>query len=136
VLVSDEDESLALLDAGEATYLPVGTTGTSTPTFDGAVAPGHLIALVDGSDPTAFVPGEGHRDVNLVRDVLAPGESLTVVSPFPIFVVVASGELVDVGGGSTLLEGDAVTLGTTVELRNDRDQPAIVLAAAVGGQVP
>jgi hypothetical protein len=136
VLVSTDAGSLALLDAGEATFVPGGSSGSATPMRDGEVAAGRRITFVAGLATTSFVPGEGRRDVNLVRDVVAPGETLAVTSPFPLLVVVVDGTVVTAVGGAALAAGTVETAGPSIELRNDSAEPATVLVGAVGGQVP
>ena len=69
--------------------------------------------------------------MNIVRDVVAPGETFRSASPFPILVIVGSGELVDVSG-TALPVATATVLGTSVELRNDGTEPATVVAGVVG----
>jgi hypothetical protein len=135
VLVSGDDGPLGLLDAGEATFVQSGLSGSVAPTFDGAVAAARRITFVSGAGPESFTPGEGRRDVNLIQGFVAPGESVSVTSPFPVLVV-TDGELVDATGSVVGVSSGAVTLGMVVELRNDGSEPAIVLAAAVGRQIP
>jgi len=137
VLVSTTGGSLALLDAGEATFVPAGSSGQASPIFDGAAATGHRITFVAGSGPGAFVPGEGRRDVNLIRGVVGPDETLEVSSPFPLLVVVTGGAVVDaLDDDRPLSAGTVDTLGAHVVLRNDDAEPARVLVAAIGGPVP
>jgi hypothetical protein len=66
-----------LLADGEATFPPAGSAVSVAPT-PGAVV--HEIAIDVGDGADAFDPGDGLRDLDLVRDVLAGGESLTVRS--------------------------------------------------------
>jgi hypothetical protein len=134
VLVSAATGALALLDEGEALFLPAGSSGSASPMFDGAVSAGRRITFVPAAGASAFSPGAGRRDVNLIRDVLAPDGSLLVSSPFPAFVVVVDGT-VTLGDGTSLEAGESATVAT-VDLRNDGDTDAVVLVAAVGGQVP
>jgi hypothetical protein len=136
VLVQGEDGLLSVLYAGEGAYVPAGSIGTAAAITTGAVATVDRIAFVRGSGPDAFTPGAGPRDVNIVRDVVAPGETFDVESQLPVFVVVNSGDLVDVAGtAGTLAAGSATTLGTTVSLRNDGTAPVVVVAGVLGASL-
>ena len=77
--------------------------------------------------------------------MLAPGDTLTVSSPFPILVIVVDGDLVI--GDTPLPVGTSTTVGSTApdpsapnptEIRNDTDTDtdAVVLIAAIGSAVP
>ena len=80
------------------------------------------------------VPAE--RDVNIVHDVVAPGDTFTVSSEFPVLVVVSGGDLVDAAGtAGTIAAGTAATLGTSVALRNDGTVPAVVVAGVLGASL-
>lgn len=134
VLVSGDAGSTALLDAGEAAFLSAGSTGSATPMFDGAASTGRRITFVASTGASSFTPGPGRRDVNLIRDVLAPGDDVTVTSPFPVLLVVIAGT-VATADGEVLAEGTVVTL-PSLSLSNDGTTDAVVLVAAVGGPVP
>lgn len=136
LLVVADGTSQALLHAGEALFVAAGSTGAASPLFDGAVTVGHRITFVAAGGPGSFTPGDGRRDVDLVRDVLAPGETFTASSAFPILVVVTEGSVIDTASDSALPGGIAATLGSDVELRNTGDRPAVILAALVGDPVP
>lgn len=143
VLVSGPRGSAALLGAGEAQFLPAAFSGSATPTFDGAVAVARRITLTVNGGSTTFAPGPARRDVNLIRGVLAPDETLTVSSPFPVLIIVVDGDLVI--GDIAMPAGTSTTMGSTspdpsapnpTELHNNGDTDAIVLVAAVGATVP
>ena len=55
----------------------------------------------------AFTPGAGPHDVDLLRDVLAPGEALALPAGLPAFVVVTSGAVND---NETTLESGSAAL--------------------------
>ena len=133
LLVSDESGPLALLDSGEAAFVPAGTSGDVRPLFDGAFAEAQRITFVAAEGAGAFAPGSGLRDVNLIGGILGPDESLGVRSPFPVLVVVTEGQVVDSAG--TVIDTDVgpVVLSAEVELTNSGAGPANVLIAAVGG---
>ena len=102
----------------------------------GATASADRITFVGGSGPGAFTPGAGQRDVNIVRDVVAPGETFTVSSEFPVLVVVSGGDLVDAAGtAGTIAAGTTATLGTAVALRNDGAVPVVVVAGVLGASL-
>lgn len=134
LLVSAPDP-VALLDTGEAVFVGAGATGSATPLFDGAFAQARRITLVANVGPTSFSPGEGKRDVNLIRAVLGPGETLGVTSSFPLLAVVADGAVIDAMTGTALPAGTVAT-APSVNLRNDSTAPATVLVAAIGASVP
>lgn len=140
LLVTIDGTSSALLDVGEAVFVPAGSSGEVAPLFDGAVAAAHRITFVAAGGEGSFTPGAGSRDVNLIRGVLEPGETLEVLSPFPVLVIVTDGEVVDATGAtdddSALSDGTTVVLDPGVALRNEGDGSATVIAVAVGGQVP
>lgn len=132
-------DSLALLDRGEGAFVPAGSSGdlaSLIPPALGGTAIAHRITFVSGSTPESFVPGEERRDVNLVRGILEPGQSLRVTSLFPVFAVVTDGELVDTDSGLTLTPGVGNALATAAELHNSGATTAVVLVATIGGPVP
>ena len=136
VLVQGTGGLLAVLAAGEGTYVPAGSTGSAAVFTAGATSSAERITFVGGSGPGAFTPGAGQRDVNIVRDVVAPGDTFTVSSEFPVLVVVSGGDLVDAAGAAgTIAAGTAATLGTSVALRNDGTVPAVVVAGVLGASL-
>ena len=136
ILVQGTGGLLAVLYAGEGSYVPAGATGTAAPVTTGATATADRITFVGGTGVDAFTPGAGQRDVNVVRDVVAPGETFTVTSQFPVLVIVSGGDLVDAAGtAGTVAGGTATTLGTTVSLRNDGSVPAVVIAGVLGASL-
>ena len=134
VLVSGATAPSALLEPGEATFVPSGSAGSVAPLPLDVSAEADRITFVAGAGPSSFAPGAGSRDVNVVRDVLAPGETFSIVSPIPILVIVDAGELTD-ATGTVFLAGTTTTLSGSVELRNDGVEVATVVAAVVGDQV-
>jgi hypothetical protein len=134
--VGDNMTTLALLDPGEATFVPAGDTGELELPAAVDVATAHRITFVAGTGVDSFTPGAGNRDVNLVRAELAPGETLHVTSPFPVFVVVTAGTVVDTTDTSELGTGSATVRDPNVELNNSGGTTATVLVATIGGQVP
>jgi hypothetical protein len=85
--------------------------------------------------PTVIEPGVGARDVNLVRDVLAPGESLTVASTLPEFVLVTAGALSAGDDAATIETGASATVVGGTALTNAGAEPATVLVVAIGEPV-
>ena len=136
ILVQGTGGLLAVLYVGEGSYVPAGATGTAAPVTTGATATADRITFVGGTGGDAFTPGAGQRDVNVVRDFVAPGETFTVTSQFPVLVIVSGGDLVDAAGTAGTVAGDtATTLGTTVSLRNDGSLPAVVIAGVLGASL-
>ncbi|WP_116999644.1 hypothetical protein [Desertimonas flava] len=117
-----------LLADGEATFRPANSATRIEPTPGAFV---HEIAIDQGDGADAFDPGDGLRDLDLVRDVLENGESLTVRSDVSALIFVTAGV-------ATASDGGEVTAGTTraivgeVTLSNAGDVPVVVLAAIVG----
>ena len=134
LLVQGTNGLLAVLGEGEGTYVAPGSTGNAAAFPIGATASALRITFVGGSGPGAFVPGAGQRDVNIVRDVVAPGETFTVASEFPV-VVVLDGALVDAIGTAGTLPVGTTMLGTSVALRNDGAVPVVVVAGVLGASL-
>jgi hypothetical protein len=138
ILVQGDGGMLAKLDAGEGVFVPAGGTGTAAPFTPGAAATATAdrITLEPGSGPASFTPGPGLRDVNIVRDVVAPGETFNVSSDFPVLVMLSGGDLVDVAGtAGTLPAGVITALAPHVSLRNDGTVPAVVVAGVLGASL-
>lgn len=136
ILVSGATGPSALLATGEATFLAAGSTGSAGPAFPDTTAAATRVTFVAGSGPSAFAPGAGSRDVNVVRDVIAPGETFTLTSLFPVLVITGDGPLVDATNGDTaVVPGTAIAMSTRVQLRNDGTAPVAVIAATVGDQI-
>ena len=126
----------SLLAPGEAVFDPRSLPATLTAV--GASGAGYWsILLMAGSfeaGPTVIEPGAGARDVDVVRDVLGPGESLTVPSSLPEFVLVTAGSVttadglvIDAGASTTMVGGTALT--------NDGTDSATVVVVAIGDLV-
>lgn len=128
VRVSDPVGLGWLLADGEATFRPANSATGIQPT-PGAVV--HEIAVDEGSGADEFDPGEGLRDLDLVRDVLANGESLTVRSDVSALIFVTNGV-------ATAADGSQIAAGTTRAIvgeetvSNGSDEPVVVLAAIIG----
>jgi hypothetical protein len=131
IVVQGADGPIALLEAGEATFVNTGSSGSIVPRFLGATAAADRVTFVADDGAGSFAPGAGRRDVNVIRDVLAPGETLTAMSLFPLLVI-PDGILTVTGTGGLLPDGVGTTLGPSVELRNDGTTAASVIVAAVG----
>lgn len=134
---SAEGVALARIGAGEATFV---SPGVSLVAADGA--PAELLRLAiapgDGDSPSATLgPPPGLYDIDIVRDVLAPGESLSLAdSPAaPALVVAAAGAVTVAGapsGSVDLAAGQSATLDGSLTLVNAGTTPAVVLAGIVG----
>lgn len=136
VLLAGPGDDRALLEEGEAAYRGAGAETT-------AAAPGAVVgtlsalALVPASGDAVDIltPGAGAHDVELLRDVLAPSETLTLTGDLPVFVLVTAGSLVAgdapaiTAGGTDLVPGGSV-------LTNTGDGPAVLVAALVGPTIP
>ncbi|WP_162941889.1 hypothetical protein [Desertimonas flava] len=129
------DEAAALLDAGEAAFVAAGQSGQLTGSAEGAFAAAQRVSLAPSTEAFSFAPGPGRRDVNLVGAVLRPGDTLHVVSPFPVLVVVTSGAVLDAPEGTEVVAGTAQRFNDA-DLSNAGAVDARVFVAAVGSPVP
>jgi hypothetical protein len=118
------------LAAGEATFRTAGSTAalrSGVPAALDAIAVGPAAAGQTG----AFTPGGGAHDVDLLRDVLAAGESLLLPAGLPAFVLVTAGALDD--DGTTLESGSATLVAGGHSLVNRAEaDPATVVVALIG----
>jgi hypothetical protein len=122
---------------GEAVFDPRSLPATLS-AADTAGAGFWSIVLTGGefeAGPTVLEPGAGARDVNLVRDVLAPGESLTVASTLSEFVLVTAGALTAGDDAATIETGASTTVVGGTALTNAGTEPATVLVVAIGEPV-
>ena len=120
------------VDAGEATFVPSGVPASLSATIPSSVT---LIGIEAGSGADSFAPGAGLRDVELVRDVLAGGESLGLDVGVSAVVHVSAGS-VQLAGGATLPAGSGVVVGAgALDITNPGPDPATVAIAVVGDPV-
>jgi hypothetical protein len=135
LVVSSGAGRIALLAPGEAVFDPRSLPASLSASGDSA---GYWAILLTGgefeADPSVIEPGAGARDVNLVRDVLAPGESLSLPSSLPEFVLTTAGAVttadglaVDAGASTTIAGGGTLTNAGTV--------PAAVVVIVIGDLV-
>ena len=117
------------LGGGEATFHRDGGTldAVAVSPTGGSVI---LIKPAPGAGPDSFTPGEGPRDVDLVRDVLGTNEALLLRSTIAAFVLVTAGA-VD-AAGPPIVVGSPVALSGDVTLINIGTEPAAVLIAVIG----
>jgi hypothetical protein len=128
VLVGPSGEPPAWrLAPGEAAFDDVPLDARSVATVDSALI---LISPIPGSGPNPFTPGEGLRDVDLVRDVLNTNEALVLVSDVSVLVIVTEGAVTT--GGTTIAAGSPVALSGELTLINLAPEPAVVVAAVIG----
>ena len=121
------------LAAGEATFRHAGSTAAvqgDEPATVGAIAVGPAAAGQTGT----FTPGAGAHDVDLLRDVLAPGEALLLPAGLPAFVVLTGGAVDDTE--TTLESGSATLVAGGRSLTNPAEQDlAIVVVAVIGPSI-
>ncbi len=121
------------LAAGEAMFRPAGSTAAvlgDVPATVGAIAVGPAAAGQTGT----FTPGAGAHDVDLLRDVLAPGEALVLPAGLAAFVVLTDGDVAD--NETTLETGSATLVAGGQLLTNPAEQdPAIVVVAVIGPSI-
>ena len=132
----------ARLAAGEAAFLAAGSDTVlhavegDTSYYTIELSDGPLSATPDAA--SAFSPGPGRRDVNLLRDVISPGETLTITGSAvaPMLVLVTAGAADIAAQGSA--DGTAVGVGGTslyvgaVSITPLGAEPVVVVIALVG----
>ena len=131
IRITEPDGLGWLLADGEATFRPAGSAVAIDPT-PGALV--HEIAIDEGSGDDAFDPGNGLRDLDLVRDVLATGESITVRSEVSALIFVTTG-IATAADGSEIPTGATRAIVGETTLTNGGDAPAVVLAVIIGTPV-
>ena len=124
------DGSRVRLGRGEALFAgPGARTLSNGGATDGSTLTEIALSASDGAG--VMTPGAGDYDVDLVRDVVAPGESFAVpASGLPVFVLVTNGALAD-GQGNALPAGQASVAAGGALLSNGGAEPAVVVAAVV-----
>ena len=149
VLVDDGAE-LALLAPAEASFrqdaatrlTPIGDRPAGLFAID--LAPPESAGDAGGGIPVyasaPFAPPAGARDVDLVRDLLEPGESTTVIgNQAPVLVLVTLGAVraqATDGSSATLQVGQAATFGGDIVITGEGQAPATFIAAVIGREVP
>lgn len=141
------------LAAGEAAFVPEGAQQERA-SLDASPVPYYRIALVPAaqasetddddlvfaSDPFARPPGDAARDLDLVRDVLAAGESTSLDGRVAPAVVLVLDGAIDVSTGSSepqsVSAGAAVSVSGDVSVTNAGEDTATFVAAVIGPEVP
>src|SRR5215211_7835896 len=149
-IIIEEGQRSTLLAPAEAAFhaapasrlTPIGERPTGVFTLD-LVPPDAADDAGDGipvyaSDPFQ-APGPA-RDIDLVRDLLEPGESTTVIgNESPVLVLVTLGavraEATD-GSSASLRVGEAATFSGDVVLTAAGQVPSTVIAAVIGREAP
>ena len=130
VTVHGNEGTWSRLAPGEATFRFSGSTAS---TSAGAAATLSTISVDLATDggADAFTPGAGTHDMDLLRDVLAAGETFTLTSELPAFVLVTSGSVAD-ATGSALSSGASANFTGAFALTNSGTDVATVLVAVIG----
>ena len=149
-VIVEEGTRSTLLAPAEAAFhasptsrlIPIGERPTGVFALD-LVPPDAVANAGDGipvfaSDP--FSAPDGTRDIDLVRDLLEPGESTTVIgNEAPVLVLVTLGavraEATD-GSAASLRVGEASTFSGDVVLTAEGQVPSTVIAAVIGREAP
>ena len=131
IRITEPDGLGWLLADGEATFRPAGTSVAIDPTPGAWV---HEIAIDEGSGADAFDPGSGLRDLDLVRDVLATGESITIRSEVSALILITAGVAIATDGSEIPTGATRAVVGETT-LTNGGDVPAVVLTVIIGNPV-
>lgn len=149
VLARDDGERRVLLLPGEAAFsadggmrLEAAADGEPAAAFEIALAVGDAVAPADSqavfAGPPFPVP-RGDRDLDLVRDVLAAGETTTVIGQAtPVLVLAIGGEVrVEASDGSaaTLPAGQAGVFGGDVVVTATSPEAASFVAAVIGAEI-
>jgi hypothetical protein len=132
----------AFHDEGTAQLTPIGDRPAGIFAIDLTVP--DAAADAGGGIPVfagePFAAPAGERDVDLVRALLDPGESTTVIgNAAPVLVLVTLGAVqAEATDGSTadLRVGEAATLSGDVIITAEGQAPAAIIAAVVGREVP
>lgn len=140
----------ALISPGEASFhddatvraVPVGERSAGIFAID-LVPPEAAEDAGDGIPVYASAPFDapgGARDIDLVRDLLEPGESTTVIgNAAPVLVLVTLGSIkIEATDGSTatLKVGEAATFSGDIVLTAEGQAPSTFVAAVVGREAP
>ena len=137
-----EEAPLVRLGAGEATF--VGTAGSTTlaPADGGGLSLNRISLNAPGEGGTGdpFTPGPGVRDIDLLRDVLQPGETLAIADSTagPALVVVTDGSVTVAGapsGSADLAAGASGAFDGALTVVNGGTVPAALVVGIVGALV-
>ena len=133
------------LGAGEAAMFPalsgavLSTAGDAAAYWTLSIAD---VAQTGGAGATGgtFSLDAALRDVDLLRDVLATGETLTIPDrDAPTLLLVTGGTVgatSDSGDSIDLADGDAATLDGELTITNDGSEDATVVAGVIGSTLP
>ena len=148
-VVVDAASQTKLLAPSEAAFrsvaaqvTPLGDRPAGLFTID-AVSPDRAKEAGNGIPVFAsesFAAPTGQRDIDLVRDVLAPGESTTVIgNETPVLVLVTLGAMqvqASDGASASLRVGEAGTFSGDIVLTAQGQAPSTFVAAVIGREVP
>jgi hypothetical protein len=130
VTVHGAEGTWSRLAAGEATFRFSGSTASTASSAAATLTTIGLDVATDGG-ADAFTPGAGTHDMELLRDVLATGETFTLTSELPALVLVTSGSITDAAGAG-LSSGASSNFTGTIALTNSASDPATILVAVIG----
>lgn len=145
VLVATDGETRSRLAPGEAVF--VLDSADTTFASEAAAARAFTLTLLRGDVGApadvgaAFEPGGGLHDVDLVRDVLAPGEASTMpdTTDLPVLVLAIRGAVTVATAsdptGVSLARGEADTFDGQLTLTNAGAEPAELVAAVISPPV-
>ena len=131
VVVSGPAGPIARLAEGEALFRGGNeTTSLRAVSALGSDGAGYSIVAGSGDPALTFTPGEGARDVDLVRDVLDVNDALVLHTDVSAFIVVTEGS---VGVAGATLEAGATTMGTgDLTVINTSPERAVVAVVVIG----
>lgn len=117
----------AYVEPGEAVFVPAGFGYQLAATTPSDVLG---VGLAGGSEPGSFPLVGGLYDMELIRDVLAPGERLPVTGAVAALALVSSGSVV-LPDGAVLPAGYNLGFTNDFALSNPGPAAAVVLVAAL-----
>jgi hypothetical protein len=142
---NQDDQSL--LDPGEARFVADGSRDTRVATGGKDALYWNIARLTSANagfgevvyQSDSFAPPPGQRDINLVRDVVGPGDTSHIAkAPAPILLLVTSGTVsvkTDDGTTATLQAKSAQAFTSGIAVTATGSKAAAFVAAEVGAQV-
>ena len=135
------DTSMVSLGTGEAVAIPadteVGVLGDVTVGLDYVVVTARSDADASTVIGAPFELAAGGYDLDLLADVVQPGETVTIpdAPSAPLAVMVLGGELGLEGGAVPLAAASRTVIEGDVVLTNDGAEPSVVLIARIGDRI-
>ena len=129
-LVSTDGDARWRVADNEASFVPAAASLAAS-AADGGSTWLSDIRIELGAGDRSFTPGAGTRDVDLVHDMLAAGETLQMSAEVSALVIVIQGDVTD-AAGATITSTETVVQSGDLALTNTGSTRAEVLVAVVG----